>query len=233
MINFHTILEFDKEILLALNGSDSIFWDTFMWIYTGKIIWIPLVAVLLYIIFRNKGFKSALLVVVMVALVITLADQLSSGFFKPYFQRFRPTQDPYIMYLVEVVNGYRGGKYGFISSHAANSFGIMTFITLLVKMKELTYTVFAWAIINCFSRIYLGVHYLGDILAGIMIGCLIGFLVYCLHTYLNRVWFSLKNLPNSDKYSESGYQVSDVSLLVTVLFSSFLLIIFIGMFWAI
>ena len=115
----------DKELLLDLNGSNSLFWDGFMWIATSTYIWIPTAIILLYIIIKNNKIQETLLTIAMTALVITLADQIASGVCKPYFHRFRPTQDPDIMYIVDIVNGYRGGRFGFISSHAANTFALI------------------------------------------------------------------------------------------------------------
>lgn len=106
----------DKKLLLNLNGSNSLFWDGFMWVATSTYIWIPTAIILLYIIIKNNKIQETLLTIAMIALVITLADQIASGVCKPYFHRFRPTQDPDIMYIVDIVNGYRGGRFGFISS---------------------------------------------------------------------------------------------------------------------
>ena len=117
----------DKELLLNLNGSQSLFWDGFMWVATSTIVWVPVAAMLLYIIIKNNKIQEALLTIVMIALVITLADQIASGLCKPFFARFRPTQDPNIMYMVDIVNGYRGGRFGFISSrnwHQVRSYAI-------------------------------------------------------------------------------------------------------------
>ena len=145
----------DKELLLNLNGSQSLFWDGFMWVATSTIVWVPVAAMLLYIIIKNNKIQEALLTIVMIALVITLADQIASGLCKPFFARFRPTQDPNIMYMVDIVNGYRGGRFGFISSHAANTFAISVFLSLLIKRKSLTFMLLFWAVLNSYSRIYL------------------------------------------------------------------------------
>ena len=125
----------DKELLLNLNGSQSLFWDGFMWVATSTIVWVPVAAMLLYIIIKNNKIQEALLTIVMIALVITLADQIASGLCKPFFARFRPTQDPNIMYMVDIVNGYRGGRFGFISSHAANTFAIVM-IALVITLAD-------------------------------------------------------------------------------------------------
>lgn len=228
MIDIQQLIGDDKQALLTLNGSDSIFWDGFMWIYTSTIIWIPLAMMLLYVIIKNNKLKETFLILLMIALVIFLCDRISSGFFKPYFKRFRPTQDPEIMYLVDIVNGYRGGAYGFISSHAANSFGIFTFTSLLLKKRELTISLLLWAILNSYSRIYLGVHYPGDILCGSILGCLCGYLIYLLYKYLDKFLEKKSFYNSSNKYTRSGYLISDVNILLTVLYLTFFTIIIIG-----
>lgn len=176
----------DKELLLNLNGSQSLFWDGFMWVATSTIVWVPVAAMLLYIIIKNNKIQEALLTIVMIALVITLADQIASGLCKPFFARFRPTQDLNIMYMVDIVNGYRGGRFGFISSHAANTFAISVFLSLLIKRKSLTFMLLFWAVLNSYSRIYLGVHYPGDILFGTIEGCFIGYLIYLLYKFIQK-----------------------------------------------
>ena len=118
------LIELDQRLLLSLNGSDSLFWDYFMTGVTSTVAWIPVGIALLYIVIKNNTMREVGLFVLIFALVILVADQFSSSFCKPFFARPRPTQDPQLMYLVDVVDGYRGGRYGFISSHAANTFAV-------------------------------------------------------------------------------------------------------------
>lgn len=228
MIDLQQLIAYDKEVLLALNGSDSLFWDNFMRIFTGTVTWIPLAVALLYVILRNYRWKETFLIIGMLCLVILLTDRISSGFFKPYFERFRPTQDPEIMYLVDIVNGYRGGRFGFISSHAANSFGIVTFVTLLFKKRNLTFALLLWAVLNCYSRIYLGVHYLGDILCGTLCGVLCGWLVYLLYRYVESRLFR-RNYHRSVSYASSRQTLTDSSVILTVLFLSYFAVIVAGL----
>lgn len=218
----------DKELLLRLNGSDSLFWDGFMWVATSTYIWIPTAIVLLYIIIKNNKIQEALLTIVMIALVITLADQIASGFCKPFFHRFRPTQDPEIMYMVDIVNGYRGGRFGFISSHAANTFALAVFLSLVIKRSSLTFMLLLWAILNAYSRIYLGVHYPGDILFGTLEGCLVGSLIYLLYKFIQKRFFYQPRCI-SNQYTASGYSINDINLLYTVLLLTYFSIIILGM----
>ena len=107
----------DQRLLLLLNGSNSLFFDHLMNGITSTVAWIPVAVVLFYVLVKNNSMREVGLIVLFLALSILLADQFSSSFCKPYFARFRPAQDPLLMYLVDVVDGYRGGRYGFISSH--------------------------------------------------------------------------------------------------------------------
>lgn len=228
IMDIQQIIGFDQELLLKLNGSNSLFWDGFMWIATNMFTWIPLAVVLLYVIFKNNKIKEAFLIIVLLAIVITLTDQISSGFCKPFFSRFRPTQDPELMFQIDIVNGYRGGMYGFISSHAANTFGIAVFLSLIIKSWSLTCTLFIWAIINAYSRIYLGVHYPGDILFGIIVGIIIGVFIHILYGYLQKMTLTKPHYI-SNQYTSSGYLINDINLLNTILFLTFFFILIASM----
>ena len=224
MFDLEQLINIDKQLLLAMNGSESLFWDGVMHVYTTTIVWIPFALALVYLLIKNNSLMNFIVLLLMCALVIALTDGISSTICKPLFARFRPTHDPEIMYMVDVVNNYRAYKYGFMSSHAANSFGIAMFVTLLVKNRLLGVSVFIWALLNAYSRIYLGVHYLGDIICRTLVGIICGVLVYRLYSYIrdkmrsgNRGWIS-------DNYTKSGYSVSDVHFMLMVLYATFALI---------
>ena len=188
------LIEWDKPVFLFLNNTHTPFWNQFMWIYTGKLTWAPLVIALLFVLYR-KNWKEATLVVIALALTITLCDQFASTLCKPYFARFRPAQDPDFSPFVQIVNGYRGGRYGFISSHAANSFGAVVLLSLIFRNRVFTITAIVWAAVNCYSRIYLGVHYPGDILAGTIAGIAIAGLVYIMWKRVRQVLWRKHILP--------------------------------------
>jgi len=178
------VLDIERSAFLWLNGGHTAFWDSFMWIYSGRAVWIPAaVVILIMLIYKNKPAAS-LLVLLLLVLTLTACDQFASSVCKPLFTRLRPTQHPDFMYDVLTVNGYRGGKYGFISSHAANAFGLAVFLSLLLRDRLFTATILIWAVIMCYSRIYLGVHFISDIVPGIAVGALFGFIGYKLYDFI-------------------------------------------------
>lgn len=149
------------------------FFDTFMSMFSGRYIWIAMYAALLYVLIRKFNGRQVLALAVGIALTITLADQICASLIRPIFERLRPSnlQNP-LSEFTHIVNNYRGGAYGFPSCHAANSFALATFMALVLRKRSFTAFIFLWAVLNSYSRIYLGVHYPGDLLAGAAVGSL-------------------------------------------------------------
>ena len=174
------LIFFDKKLLLLINGMHCQYWDCFFRIYTGTLVWLPLFVALAWMFFRRQNVQG-IVSIFFVAMVVLVCDQVSSSICKPLFERLRPTHDDVLQYLVHTVGGYRGGSYGFVSSHAANAFGIVTFVTLVVRNRALGMALTAWALINCYSRAYLGVHYVGDLVAGMLLGIVVGAVAYQLY----------------------------------------------------
>ena len=228
-MDIQQLIELDKEVLLALNGSHSLFWDGFMWTVTKTLTWIPVAVALLYVIFKNHKISQGVTILVMLALCVTFADQISSGLCKPYFARFRPTQDPEIMYLVHTVNGYRGGLYGFISSHAANTFTVALFVSLLIRNWLMSFMMFTWAMLASYSRIYLGVHYPGDILCGTIVGLLVACVMYGIYTYICKKKYPSVNRFSQSQYTSSGYPIAHLHMFYLVLLLTYFAAVVSGM----
>lgn len=178
---FESLLELDTDLLLAINGRHCDFFDYFMYQFSGKLVWIPLYVALWYVMLRNLTLKQLLWCSLGVVLVILFADSVCSHIIRPLVERWRPSREESpIDHLVHLVNGKRGGRYGFPSCHAANTVALTTYIFFLFRRRWLTLSLLVWALITCYSRAYLGVHYPGDLLAGALVGMSGAALVYLL-----------------------------------------------------
>ena len=174
-----SIIHYDQQLLLCLNGLHCELMDCVMWYVTKTATWIPLEIVWLWLLWKQlHDWRVMLAAVIGVALVVLCADQFSSGFCKNYFCRPRPTHEPALEGLVHIVRDYRGGAYGFISSHAANTFGVATYLALIFRRRAMTVMLVAWALLCSYSRIYLGVHYPGDIVCGAVAGIVFAYIVF-------------------------------------------------------
>ena len=183
----------DRSIFLFINGLHNSFLDSFMWNCSGTILWLPLYAFILYLMITKLRWESWMLILAL-SLLIFLSDFISSGIIKHAVMRFRPSHEPLLEGLVHLHrqgNGafYLGGLYGFVSSHAANTFAIATFSSLLLQKRWFTTCLFLWAVLVSYSRIYLGVHYLGDVLGGASVGIASGFFVHFIFEKRHRFHF--------------------------------------------
>ena len=173
----NNLIDLDKSLFLFLNGLNSPLWD---WIMVGisyKFTFVPLYAAVIYFFFKKYG-RSGFLILIMAVASIALADQISSGVIKDMVGRLRPSHNPEFTQVIHLVFERRGGLYGFVSSHAANSFAFAMFTLLLFRERWYTIFILVWAVIVSYSRIYLGLHYPGDILGGAVVGLLSGLLCY-------------------------------------------------------
>lgn len=177
--------DIDDRLLLIVNGAHSPFFDAVMWCISGRWIWVPFYAVLAYLLFRRMSWKRASICLVTIGLIILAADQTCATLIRPEIGRLRPANlnNP-LSSFVHVVNGYRGGRYGFPSCHAANTFALAVFMSLVIRHKWFTVMMFSLAFIVSYSRMYLGVHYFGDLFCGATIGSLFAVLFYYLQNYL-------------------------------------------------
>lgn len=178
VIMLETLQHIDQSLFLAVNGWHSPYWDTFMYLFTNKLVWIPLYVSILYVLIRNLNWRMVIFTIIAFALLVTVADQLCSSVLRPVFERPRPSHNPEIADIVHLVNGKRGGQFGFPSCHAANTFALACFVMLLFRNKTLSWFFMLWALVTCYTRAYIGVHYPGDLLFGTVVGFFAGILVY-------------------------------------------------------
>lgn len=210
------IIQWDKELLVALNGSSSLFLDGMMVAITGTSTWIPLYACLLYAVIRNNKWRNSLLIIAMIVLLVTLCDQFASGFCKPYFHRLRPSHSPDLAEVIDIVNGYRCGFYGFISSHASNTFGVGVFFMLLFRSRRVSALMLLYACLSSYSRIYLGVHYPLDIMAGALWGVFCAVVVYGVYQWLCKRFWPAPHVVTSSSYTPTGYKHADLVPILAV-----------------
>ena len=183
----------DQQWLLAINGWHSEWADILMWYISKSTTWLPLYALLVGLIVYRFGILSpslcregrrgssllrVLIILAGFAVAVGVSDFVSSGIIKPWVCRLRPTHEPALAGMLHLVNGYTGGLYGFVSSHAANTMACALLFALLYRNKYATVGLMLWVALNCYSRMYLGVHYPADIIGGLAIGAMMATLTY-------------------------------------------------------
>ena len=208
------LIHIDTEILLAINGWHAPWADTVMWIISAKATWIPLYALLIgLLVWRYRkpamtGVKwlqrvpACVVMIVAIALAVGAADFIASGILKDLVARPRPTRVPELEGVLHLVNGYRSGRYGFVSSHAANTMACGLLFSLIWRNKIATCGLMLWVAANCYSRMYLGVHYPTDIMGGLVVGALVAVGAY-------HVLRAMKMMPYGDVVSPNCKDVAE------------------------
>ena len=186
------LLHIDTEILLAINGWHAPWADTLMWIVSAKTTWIPLYLLLIGLLvwrYRKPAMTNVkwlqkvpacVVMIVVIGLAVGAADFIASGILKDLVARPRPSRVPELEGVLHLVNGYKSGQYGFVSSHAANTMAVALLFSLIWRNKIATVGLMLWVAANCYSRMYLGVHYPTDILGGLIVGSLVAVVGYWL-----------------------------------------------------
>lgn len=212
-----SFITLDQHLLTWFNGSDSLFVDRLAEVLTSGITWIPLyIALLILVIKNNETMTQILIIVGCTALCIVLADGVADGLVKPLVARPRPANDPLIKYTVNVVANHRGMGFSFFSAHAANTMSLAVFFSLLIRDRLFGTVMVLWSLVNCWTRLYLGLHYPGDILCGLLWGAVAGAISYLV---FYRLYFKVSPRLNyiSSQYTPSGYSKQDIDMVVGVL----------------
>lgn len=220
-MDLESLIQLDKHLLLTCNGSDSLFLDGLATALTTATTWIPLYVALFYLVLKNnESMKQIILILACAGLCVVMAGTIDDSFVKPTVARLRPTHDLQIGMFVDIVEGYRGGRYGFFSAHAANTFSIAVFFSLLIRNGFMSFLLVLWSLINCWTRVYLGVHYPGDILCGLLWGGFSGLIIYYIYYKINsRMSTGMRFI--SSQYTSTGYQLVDIDVVINILFFTF------------
>ena len=212
-----TIINLDQQLLLQLNGSNSMFLDGLMLTLTNGLTWIPLYVVLIWLIIKNNETMPLVLLTIGAAVCcVAVTASVTNLIVKPMMERPRPCNDPAIKYFVDTIYRLSAKDYSFFSAHAANTFGLALFVILLIRNKALTVALVLWSMVNCYSRIYLGFHYPLDILVGLAFGAMVGFIAYCIYLKVYRKFSANANFV-STQYTVTGYSIQDVDVVICVL----------------
>ena len=221
-MDYSLLLDFDRDLFFHINGGGSLFLDQFMQALTCGLTWIPVYLALVCLVVKNNETMPQIVLAVGGALLcVVAADVMADLIMKPLVARYRPSNDPAIKYAVHIVGGVRGGDYGFFSAHAANTMSLAIFLALLVRSRILSVALIAWSLVNCYTRMYLGLHYPLDILCGIVWGVAVAFAVYWL--FYVRIYrrISCKITYISTQYTSTGYSLLDINMVVNILVLTF------------
>lgn len=216
-MDISTLQQIDLSVLRFFNGSNNIMLDQMAYVLTSGFTWLPLYVVLLYIVIRNNETMFQIgLIVCSAMFCVILADGVADGLIKPYVARLRPSNDDAIKYTIHIVNNMRGTGFSFFSAHAANTMSIAVFFALLMRSRLMTVMLLSWSLVNCWTRMYLGVHYPSDILCGLAWGVTVGGVVYLLYRRLVRkIAPDIKYISN--QYTSTGYECKDLDIAMLVM----------------
>ena len=211
------LLEIDRQLLLAFNGSGSLFIDSLVLVLTNAYTWIAFYLALTYLVIKNNGkWSQIMLVVAASGLCILFSSLVAEGVVKPYVARLRPSLDPSVCNMLHLAKGYTASGYSFFSAHAANTFSIAVFFSLLVRSRVFTIFIMAWSLLNAWTRLYLGVHYPSDVIVGLAYGAFVGIMVYLIFLKLYMIVTDKLHFISS-QYNRTGYGFSDIDIVHNVL----------------
>lgn len=212
-----TIEYIDKFFISVFNGSNSMFLDELALLLTNGLTWVPLyVALIVLVIKNNEKFSQVMLLLGMVAFALVLSDGMCDFIVKPLMARPRPVNDPMMSGIVTVVNDYHPSGFSFFSAHAANTMALALLLSLIVRNGIFSLFMGAWTLTNCWTRLYLGAHYMSDIVVGILWGIISAIIAFLLY---KKLYFKVSPRLHyiSSQYTRSGYSLTDIDMVLNVL----------------
>ncbi|MBQ0074067.1 MAG: phosphatase PAP2 family protein [Prevotella sp.] len=212
-MQIETIDQFGIDVLL---GSNNAFLDHFALTMTNAFTWVPLyIALLVLVIKNNDNMQQIALCFFCGVLGVALASIMADVIVKPWVARLRPCNEPTVKYLVQIAGNLHNKDYSFFSAHAANTMSLAIFFSLLVRSAWLSLVLVGWSLLNCWTRLYLGQHYMTDIMVGLSWGVVVGIVCYLVH------WKISRNFPKkrfvSSQYTSSGYTYLDIDVVFSVI----------------
>ncbi|MDR0765830.1 MAG: phosphatase PAP2 family protein [Odoribacteraceae bacterium] len=208
---WEVLQEWDQQLLLAINGMHCPRADRLAGLFAGKETWAVMYAAILLVLCRNFNWRGVIAATAAFALLVLVADQLTSTVLRPLFARPRPSRAAALEEIVHLVNGRRGGAFGFPSAHAANTAALTTFLFLFTRRQSIAAFFIAWTVATCYARVYAGVHYPADVAAGVIVGFLSGLTVHAAYRYLRA------RVPSLAPRRDEGLEGTRVILLAGLL----------------
>ncbi len=215
-------MSFDDRLLLLFNSDGNVFLDSVMLTLTSGFTWIPLYLGLLIIVIKNnESLVQVLWAITCFLLCVGFSDVIADFIVKPSVARLRPCNEPSLAGIVRIVNGYTDNSYSFFSAHASNTMSIAVLGAWLIRSRLLTTALVSWSLLNCYTRLYLAMHYPTDIIVGLICGVLVGSLTYMLYIFVYR---RMTHSPRfvSSHYTRTGYSLADVGVTTLLIISSIL-----------
>ncbi|WP_297719375.1 phosphatase PAP2 family protein [uncultured Porphyromonas sp.] len=213
-----SLVGIERDAFLWLNSLHSIYLDSVMFFISDKWPWILFVVLFLFLMSFGQKKGEVILLLLGIALLVVLADGISSGIIKQIFQRARPTYHPLTQDVVKTVLGHRGGGYGFVSGHTANFFAFSLFASLVIRNRLFTIASFVVATTVAYSRIYLGMHFITDVLPGLLLGLACGWFCYWLYSESRVAFLDVPRREGRDSYLCPRERRQTMGILMTIFF---------------
>lgn len=212
----------DQFGLDYLFGSNSAFLDSIALTITNAWVWVPLYLSLIMLIIKNNDNMQQIFITIGFALLcVILVSVICNCIVKPWAERLRPCNDPAYQYVAQIAGNMHSKDYSFFSSHAANASVVATFFILLVRSKPLSFALTVWTLINCWTRVYLGQHFLTDVIVGFFFGIIIGIICYVLYGMVVRRASRRQSFVNP-LYTSKGYAKYDVDISISIMLITYL-----------